>query len=206
MSYHLLIWVLSEPSSELYDFQAPAMSLTTLVYPGALSMAYTAIIIVRVQTNFCGQHIGKLDPGHLEAYLEGLYVLAIIYPVALSMSKLSLLAPYWRAFAVTRNPLMSYHVVPYQVHYQMRLRHPGKVKNNTLYPLSSLWEFFHATRFQLSGILPRSNGRKSVLLQFDSGDSLLCKKCPHSIQIISYSFFSFLPTAFGNLYLAVRSN
>ncbi|KAA8564337.1 hypothetical protein EYC84_011281 [Monilinia fructicola] len=66
-----------------------------------LSIAYTAIILVEVQDNFYGQHIGKSDSQHLEAYMKGLYLLAITYPVALSMSKLSLLALYWRVFAVT---------------------------------------------------------------------------------------------------------
>ncbi|QSZ33175.1 hypothetical protein DSL72_002761 [Monilinia vaccinii-corymbosi] len=66
-----------------------------------LSLAYTAIIIVEVQDNFYGKHIGKSDEDHLEAYMKGLYLLIIIYPVALSMSKLSLLALYWRLFAFT---------------------------------------------------------------------------------------------------------
>ncbi|KAB8292355.1 hypothetical protein EYC80_008095 [Monilinia laxa] len=66
-----------------------------------LSIAYAVIIIVEVQENFYGQHICKSDSQHLEAYMKGLYFLAIIYPVALSMSKLSLLALYWRIFAVT---------------------------------------------------------------------------------------------------------
>ncbi|KAJ8061871.1 hypothetical protein OCU04_009662 [Sclerotinia nivalis] len=73
-----------------------------ILIAATLSIVYTAIIIVEVQTNFYGQHIGKSDPEHLEAYLKGLYVLTIIYPVALSMCKLSLLALYWRVFAVTR--------------------------------------------------------------------------------------------------------
>lgn len=51
--------------------------------------------------NFYGQHIGKTDPYHLTQFFKGLYGLAIIYPVALSLSKLSLLALYWRIFRVT---------------------------------------------------------------------------------------------------------
>ncbi|KAF7945193.1 hypothetical protein EAE96_009972 [Botrytis aclada] len=66
-----------------------------------LSIAYTAVIIVEVNNNFYGQHVHKSDPEHLEAYLKGLYALALLYPIALSMSKLSLLALYWRVFAVT---------------------------------------------------------------------------------------------------------
>ncbi|KAF7914522.1 uncharacterized protein EAF01_000928 [Botrytis porri] len=66
-----------------------------------LSIAYTAVIIVEINNNFYGQHVHKSDPEHLEAYLKGLYALALLYPIALSTSKLSLLALYWRVFAVT---------------------------------------------------------------------------------------------------------
>ncbi|TEY59784.1 hypothetical protein BOTCAL_0186g00050 [Botryotinia calthae] len=66
-----------------------------------LSIAYTAVIIVEVNNNFYGQHVHKSDPEHHEAYLKGLYALALLYPIALSTSKLSLLALYWRVFAVT---------------------------------------------------------------------------------------------------------
>ncbi|ESZ93359.1 hypothetical protein SBOR_6256 [Sclerotinia borealis F-4128] len=66
-----------------------------------LSIAYTAIVMHEVKTNFYGQHIGKSDPDHLRAYMKGLYALVIFYPIALSMSKLSLLGLYWRIFGVT---------------------------------------------------------------------------------------------------------
>ncbi|KAF7922822.1 uncharacterized protein EAE97_010986 [Botrytis byssoidea] len=66
-----------------------------------LSIVYTAVIIVEVNSNFYGQHVHKSDPEHLEAYLKGLYALALLYSIALSTSKLSLLALYWRVFAVT---------------------------------------------------------------------------------------------------------
>ncbi|TGO17485.1 hypothetical protein BTUL_0017g00660 [Botrytis tulipae] len=66
-----------------------------------LSIVYTAVIIVEVNSNFYGQHVHKSDPEHLEAYLKGLYALALLYPIALSTSKLSLLALYWRVFAIT---------------------------------------------------------------------------------------------------------
>ncbi|KAF7890326.1 hypothetical protein EAF00_008641 [Botryotinia globosa] len=66
-----------------------------------LSIVYTAVIIVAVNSNFYGQHVHKSDPEHLEAYLKGLYALALLYPIALSTSKLSLLALYWRVFAIT---------------------------------------------------------------------------------------------------------
>ena len=68
---------------------------------------YTAIILFEVQHNYYGQHIGKSDMVHLEYYLKGLYGLAITYPIALTFSKLSLLAIYWRIFRVTtaRRPM-----------------------------------------------------------------------------------------------------
>ena len=72
-----------------------------------LSWGYTATVIVEVEHNFYGQHIGKSDAYHLEEFNKGLYGLAIIYPLALTFSKLSLLALYWRIFRVTnaRRPL-----------------------------------------------------------------------------------------------------
>ncbi|THV46038.1 hypothetical protein BGAL_0424g00050 [Botrytis galanthina] len=72
-----------------------------IIIAAILSIVYTAVIIVEVNSNFYGQHVHKSDPEHLEAYLKGLYALALLYPIALSTSKLSLLALYWRVFAVT---------------------------------------------------------------------------------------------------------
>ena len=66
-----------------------------------LSWGYTATAMVEVQYNFYGQHIGKSDAYHLEEFNKGLYGLAIVYPLALTFSKLSLLALYWRIFRVT---------------------------------------------------------------------------------------------------------
>ena len=64
-------------------------------------------MIVEVEHNYYGQHIGKTDAYHLEEFSKGLYGLAIVYPLALTLSKLSLLALYWRIFRVTtaRRPL-----------------------------------------------------------------------------------------------------
>ncbi|KAI9651200.1 hypothetical protein NHQ30_001237 [Ciborinia camelliae] len=104
------------------------MSLKTPAYPGidldadegpllnAVSIAFisvTVYTIVILQTNLYGQHIGKSDAKHLEAFMKGLYALSLIYPIALSMSKLSLLALYWRIFAVTggRIPIIVASVV-----------------------------------------------------------------------------------------------
>ena len=58
-----------------------------------------------MELNFYGQHIGKSDPFHVEEFFKGLYGLAIIYPVALTLSKLSLLALYWRIFRGTKGKL-----------------------------------------------------------------------------------------------------
>lgn len=64
-------------------------------------------MIFEVEHNYYGQHIGKTDAYHLEEFNKGLYGLAIVYPLALTFSKLSLLALYWRIFRVTnaRRPL-----------------------------------------------------------------------------------------------------
>lgn len=63
--------------------------------------------MVEIKQNYYGQHIHKSDEHHLIEYEKGLYGLAIVYPVALTFSKLSLLALYWRIFRVTtaRRPL-----------------------------------------------------------------------------------------------------
>ena len=58
-------------------------------------------MIVEVEYNYYGQHIGKSDAYHLEEFNKGLYGLAIVYPLALTFSKLSLLALYWRIFQRT---------------------------------------------------------------------------------------------------------
>ena len=65
------------------------------------SWGYTATVIAEVQHNYYGQHIGKSDAYHLEEFFKGLYALAIVYPIALALSKLSLLSLYWRIFRVT---------------------------------------------------------------------------------------------------------
>lgn len=80
-------------------------ALTTLLQ--VFSWGWTATVIFEVEHNNYGQHIGKTDSYHLEAFNKGLYGLAIVYPVALTFSKLSLLALYWRIFRVTsaRRPL-----------------------------------------------------------------------------------------------------
>lgn len=72
-----------------------------------LCWGYTATVIVEVEHNYYGQHIGKTNAYHLEEFNKGLYGLAIVYPLALTLSKLSLLALYWRIFRVTnaRRPL-----------------------------------------------------------------------------------------------------
>lgn len=64
-------------------------------------------MIVEVEQNYYGQHIHKSDVHHLEEFDKGLYGLAIVYPLALTFGKLSLLALYWRIFRVTtaRRPL-----------------------------------------------------------------------------------------------------
>lgn len=64
-------------------------------------------MVVEVKHNYYGQHISKSDAYHVKEFSKCLYGLAIIYPLALTFSKLSLLALYWRIFGVTtaRRPL-----------------------------------------------------------------------------------------------------
>ena len=64
-------------------------------------------MIVEVEQNHHGQHIGKNNAYYLEEFNKVLYGLAIVYPFALTFNKLSLLALYWRIFRVTnaRRPL-----------------------------------------------------------------------------------------------------
>lgn len=72
----------------------PALMLLCRV----LSWGFSGLIIFEVQQNFYGQHIGKVDAQHLTSFVKGLYALSIIYPMALTFSKLSLIALYWRIF------------------------------------------------------------------------------------------------------------
>jgi len=62
-------------------------------------------VIAEVELNYYGQHISKSDPFHVEEFFKGLYGLAITYPIALTLSKLSLLALYWRIFRGTKGKL-----------------------------------------------------------------------------------------------------
>ncbi|KAF7906297.1 hypothetical protein EAF00_000576 [Botryotinia globosa] len=64
-----------------------------------------ALLIFEVQHNYCGQHIGKMDIPHLISFVKGLYVATIMYPIALTFSKLSLLALYWRIFRVPKGQM-----------------------------------------------------------------------------------------------------
>jgi hypothetical protein len=59
---------------------------------------FTVLIIFEVDHNFYGQHIGNVDLDHLTNFVKGLYAGAILYPISLTFSKLSLLALYWRIF------------------------------------------------------------------------------------------------------------
>ncbi|THV55552.1 hypothetical protein BGAL_0006g00040 [Botrytis galanthina] len=71
----------------------------------AFSIAYSALLIFEVQHNYYGQHIGKMDIPHLMSFVKGLYVATIMYPIALTFSKLSLLALYWRIFRVPKGQM-----------------------------------------------------------------------------------------------------
>ncbi|KAF6233946.1 hypothetical protein HO173_007776 [Letharia columbiana] len=93
--------------SRLHTKVSIGMDDELIVVAAVLSWGYTATVIFEVEHNYYGQHIGKSDTHHLEEFNKGLYGLAIVYPLALTFSKLSLLALYWRIFRVTnaRRPL-----------------------------------------------------------------------------------------------------
>ncbi|KAK4964349.1 hypothetical protein LTR66_002296 [Elasticomyces elasticus] len=67
-----------------------------IVIAAVLSWIYTAIVVNQVLHNFFGQRVGKSDLVHLEARLKEAFAMAILYPMALTASKLSLLALYYR--------------------------------------------------------------------------------------------------------------
>ncbi|KAF7949827.1 uncharacterized protein EAE97_003336 [Botrytis byssoidea] len=71
----------------------------------AFSIAYSALLIFEVQHNYYGQHIGKMDIPHLMSFVKGLYVATIMYSIALTFSKPSLLALYWRIFRVPKGQM-----------------------------------------------------------------------------------------------------
>ncbi|QSZ33050.1 hypothetical protein DSL72_002635 [Monilinia vaccinii-corymbosi] len=64
----------------------------------ALCWTLSALIIVETQQNLFGQHIGKLNPSHLKSFMKIMYGVIMLYTMALTFSKLSLLALYWRIF------------------------------------------------------------------------------------------------------------
>lgn len=66
-----------------------------------LSWSFDIAAIVEVQRNFTGQHIGKFDEYHLKEFGKTSYCMILLYTPALTFSKLSLLALYWRIFRVT---------------------------------------------------------------------------------------------------------
>ena len=71
------------------------------------SWIFTALGIAAVQFDHLGQHTSKTGISHSENFLKLAYASFIIYPFALTLSKLSLLALYWRIFRMTtgRRPL-----------------------------------------------------------------------------------------------------
>lgn len=64
----------------------------------ALCWTLSALLVVEAQQNFFGQHIGKSDRSHLTSFMKIMYGAIILYTMALTSSKLSLLALYWRIF------------------------------------------------------------------------------------------------------------
>ncbi|KAB8290255.1 hypothetical protein EYC80_011121 [Monilinia laxa] len=69
-----------------------------ILFAAALCWTLSALLIVEAQQNFFGQHIGKSDRSHLTSFMKIMYGAIILYTIALTSSKLSLLALYWRIF------------------------------------------------------------------------------------------------------------
>lgn len=78
-----------------------------IVLAAFFSWTFTALGIAAVQMDYLGQNISKADVPHLENFLKLAYASIVIFPIALTLSKLSLLALYWRIFRMTtgRRPL-----------------------------------------------------------------------------------------------------
>jgi hypothetical protein len=62
-------------------------------------------MIHEVNCNFFGQHIEKSNSDNVQDFLKGVFGAAILYPVALTFSKLSILAFYDRLFGVGKGKI-----------------------------------------------------------------------------------------------------
>ncbi|TVY71505.1 Satratoxin biosynthesis SC1 cluster protein [Lachnellula suecica] len=67
-----------------------------------LTWTYSLIMIIEVHRDSYGQHVGKITGPHVVSFLKALYSVALLYPMSLTFSKLSLLALYWRIFRVSQ--------------------------------------------------------------------------------------------------------
>ncbi|KAK4696408.1 hypothetical protein P7C71_g1495, partial [Lecanoromycetidae sp. Uapishka_2] len=78
-----------------------------IVAAAVFAWCFTILCLVNVQDNHYGQHIGKASAQDTKRFLQLLYYMAITYCPALTLSKLSLLALYWRIFRVStaRRPM-----------------------------------------------------------------------------------------------------
>ncbi|KAH8598657.1 hypothetical protein B0O99DRAFT_684044 [Bisporella sp. PMI_857] len=76
-----------------------------IIVGAAFSWTFSIMCIVQVQENFYGQHVSAADLEHVKEFLKACYIIIILYLPAITSSKLSLLALYWRAFAESRGKL-----------------------------------------------------------------------------------------------------
>lgn len=78
-----------------------------IICAAVFAWTFAILCIVNVPENHYGQHVGKATQQDVERFLKLLYFMAITYVPSLTLSKLSLLALYWRIFRVTtaRRPL-----------------------------------------------------------------------------------------------------
>lgn len=95
----LILIAAVRPLSNTYPIVADYRLLTHVFQ--ILSWGFAITAVVEVQRNFAGQHIGKSDAYHLTEFSKALYGMILIFYPALTFSKLSLLAFYWRIFRIT---------------------------------------------------------------------------------------------------------
>lgn len=72
-----------------------------------LSVAYTAFMVVQIRTGY-GLHIWELTPQQLKVYFKMVYAVLILYSVAVTMTKVSILLLFLDVFHSTRLRRIAY--------------------------------------------------------------------------------------------------
>lgn len=100
-------WLIIAAAVSPLAFANVVLSVADPAASQVFAWTFAILCIVNVPENHYGQHVGKATPQDVERFLKLLYFMAITYVPSLTLSKLSLLALYWRIFRVTtaRRPL-----------------------------------------------------------------------------------------------------